>query len=83
MTTQRERQLLEQLGNASRGVAIANQSIASVLRLFAHDGRPLRRDDLRTLGHNLVSLAGALTDLGVQMATNTKDDESGDDGAST
>jgi hypothetical protein len=76
MASKRERDLLGLLGNASRGVALVSQSIGTVLLLFGDDGGPLRREDLRPLGRDLVSLAGVLTDLGVQMATNNAKGES-------
>jgi hypothetical protein len=69
MASKRERELLRLLGSASRGVSIVSQSIAAILLLLEKNlANQVPQDDVRSLGHNLVSLAGALTDLGVEIA---------------
>lgn len=81
MTSNRDRELLGLLGNASRGVGIVNQSIAAILLLLEQNTRnQVPRDDVRSLGHNLVSLAGALTDLGVEMARDINMSDTEDQG---
>lgn len=81
MASQWERKVLDRLGNASRSVAIANQCIALTLQMLATgDRKKFRSEDLRSVGHQLVSLAGALTDLGVEIAADA--DKVGDRGPS-
>jgi hypothetical protein len=79
VTTQWERKVLEQLGNVNRGTAVVNEAMAAILQALGYEGaRRLRREDLREMGHRMVSLAGILTDLGVEMAADTTTSEADD-----
>jgi hypothetical protein len=62
--------LLARLSVVNRSLETVNQNIGEVLRRAAQrqDAGGLNVSELRGVGHRLVSLAGDLTTLGVDMA---------------
>lgn len=68
--TQKDGDVLARLTVVKRSLERVNQNIGEVLRRAAerHDTGGLNISELRRVGHRLVSLAGDLTTLGVDMA---------------
>lgn len=65
--------LLEQLGNVNRCVALVNTSVSAILQLLSHEragGQEVPREELQSIGRNMIDLAGVLSDMGVEMAGN-------------
>jgi hypothetical protein len=68
--TQKDRDVLARLTVVHRSLERVTLNIGELLRRAAerHDTRGLNVSELRRVGHQLVSLAGDLTTLGVDMA---------------
>jgi hypothetical protein len=68
--TRKDSDLLARLSVINRSLERVHQDIGESLRRAAErqDTRELNGSELRGVGHRLVSLAGELTTLGVDMA---------------
>lgn len=65
-----ERALIAQVGEVIQHVGTVNQTVGDLLAAVANGERPeLDSTDVRELAHRLVSLGGAMTALGVDLAT--------------
>lgn len=68
--TRKDSDLLARLSAVNRSLETVHQNIGESLRRAAErqDTRELNGSELRGVGHRLVSLAGDLTTLGVDLA---------------
>jgi hypothetical protein len=63
-----ERVLLARVGEALQKISTVNQAMAACLATVASGDRA-DVGDMRQLAHSLVALGGALTSLGVELAS--------------
>jgi hypothetical protein len=68
--TGKDRDVVARLVVVSRSLEAVGQNIGEVLRwaVERHDAGGLHGSELRSVGHRLVSLAGDVTTLGVDLA---------------
>lgn len=68
--TRNDSDALARLTAVNRSLKTVQQNIDELLRwaVQRHDTEELHGSDLRTVGHRLVSMAGDLTTLGVDLA---------------
>lgn len=67
-----ERALLTRVGEVLQKISAVNQAMADVLSGTANGDDP-DVTDMRQLAHGLVALGGALTSLGVELASEADD----------
>lgn len=72
-------EMLKQVNAVNRGIAVVSQSLASEIERQASAG--MDPEKVRAAGHELVSLAGRLTVLGVDIARSAEDTGRADGGA--
>lgn len=75
-----ERALMGQVGMVIQHVGTVTQAVGDLLVAVANDGLPgLDMTDVRELTHRLVSLGGAMTELGVTLGMRTDGLDRGDE----